>query len=122
MHRSCHGPLRQARGIIQRHAVEVADAHDDLERVAQSAARCDGYRDGPAQRAPDRLHVVSDATRGRTNGDVWVLGAHHCDGLDAEHEDVGRQIARVGEGIFLPRLCKNRLEACKGRVVPYEVP
>lgn len=75
MHRSYHGPLRQARGIIQRHAVEVADAHDDLERVAQSALRRGSYHDGPAQRAPDHLYMVSDARRGNQDRGcgLWML-------------------------------------------------
>lgn len=48
--------------VVQRHAVEVCDADDDLERVAQAAAAGDGHGRREAQRAPRDLRARIDSS------------------------------------------------------------
>jgi hypothetical protein len=48
-------------------------------------------------------------------------GAYHGEGLDAEHKGVRGQVARVGEGVFLPQLGEEVLGGGDGGVVADEV-
>jgi hypothetical protein len=49
------------------------------------------------------------------------MEAYDGQGLDAEHEGVRGQVARVGEGVFLPELGEEGLGGGDGGVVEDEV-
>lgn len=114
MHGPVHGSLRQAGRVVERHAVQVADAHDDLERVAKGVPREDAEDDRPAQGTPDELITKKTV---RIYGyvpeqqDTTRYDTYDGDGLDAEHEGVRREVSGVGQSVLLPCLAEDRLEA-----------
>lgn len=114
--------LALARGVVQRHAVEVRDAGDDAQRVARGTVPRRGERVGEAEGPPDELGVhvcqlgVVEAAirdgkeerrkeRGRGRREEGGGGreiTHYRYALHAQHEEVRGEVARVGERIFLP--------------------
>lgn len=98
--------------------------------MAEAAGAGDGDCGGEAERSPYELDfaMLTDSPlpvfgkgRGRGMKGVRVNVTNHCDGLDADHERVRRQVPRVGQGIFLPQLGKEVLRAGEARVVVDEV-
>lgn len=88
--------------IVQSHSVEVGDTDDDLEEVSGRVVCADAEDGDEAQWSPGE------------NGD----------GFDADGEDVGGEVARVGESVFFPELGKERVfagDACAVEdVVPFK--
>lgn len=74
-----------AGGVVQDVAIDLADADDELERVAQGVAGHDGVGDEEGDGAPEE----------------------GGDGLHGDEERVLGEVAGVGEGVLLPELAEE---------------
>lgn len=110
--------VEQASRIVQRIAVKVAHAHDDLDRVAHGMSGRDHVCDHEAERSPQELslHAISCQL-----AVVEQLQAYHCHGLQAEHYRVGSHVPRVRQCILFPQLPEQILSRSHAVMMKDEV-
>jgi hypothetical protein len=94
--------VEHARGIVEDKAVDLPNADDDLERMAQSVGSRNEGCNNEAERAPGEL--PERRMLAFIHGSVARLGgkAYSSDCLHAKNEGIRSQVSRVGESVFLP--------------------
>lgn len=92
-----------------------------MEEEARGGGWLDGlvWGDGEGLGAEGEGEGASEAREGARRGREEET--YHGQGLNAQHKGVGREIARVGEGVFLPQLGEERLGRGNGGVVEDKV-
>ena len=110
-----HVMVKHARGIVEHVAVELAQRHNDLQRMAQGVLGrnhvCHDKRQGAPADLSQRLAIQYKPYSWNRQD------SYRSDGLHTEHKWVLGQVARVGERVFLPELAEDGLQAAHGAEV-----
>ena len=115
--------VEHAGSIVENEAVDLANADDDLEGMAERMGGCYEGCHNKAERSPGELHIRNQhrTNLGTDEKDTEGRGTNSSDSFHAQHEGVGSQISRVREGIFLPQLAEKILRRSHASVIKGKV-